>query len=113
VQDRETSRYLLFDQNGKLCGRRAGRDGKAELVRPASSEFPLAFSGIHIISPQLFAKMKDEGIFSIIAAYMHLASHGENIVAFRADDDYWRDLGRPENIAQAAQDMASGAYPDI
>ena len=25
VQERETSRYLLFDEQGRLCGRRAGR----------------------------------------------------------------------------------------
>ena len=28
VQERETSRYLLFDEHGQLCGRRAGRDGQ-------------------------------------------------------------------------------------
>ena len=28
VQDRQTSRYLLFDEHLQLCGRRAGRDGK-------------------------------------------------------------------------------------
>ena len=33
VQDRETSRYLLFDEQLQLCGRRAGRDGVPELVR--------------------------------------------------------------------------------
>src|SRR6266576_6251566 len=33
VQDREASRYLLFDQDLQLCGRRAARDSKAELVR--------------------------------------------------------------------------------
>jgi hypothetical protein len=33
VQERETSRYLLFDEQGRLCGRRAGRDGVPELVR--------------------------------------------------------------------------------
>ena len=27
VQDRETSRYLLFDEQARLCGRRSGRDG--------------------------------------------------------------------------------------
>ena len=32
VQDRETSRYLLFNDAGELCGRRAGRDGAVESV---------------------------------------------------------------------------------
>jgi len=33
VQDRETKRYLLFDQNSMLCGRRAGHDGEPEMAR--------------------------------------------------------------------------------
>jgi NDP-sugar pyrophosphorylase family protein len=110
VQDRATSRYLLFDQHGQLCGRRAGLDGKDELVRSAPVAQALAFCGIHVLSPRIFAKLEEEGAFSIIAAYMRLAAQGENIVAFRADECYWRDLGRPENITQADQDLASGAY---
>ena len=110
VQQRESSRYLLFDEHGQLCGRRAGLDGKEELVRSGPEARALAFCGIHVLSPRIFAKMEEEGAFSIIAAYMRLAARGEKIVAFRADDCYWRDLGRPENVTQAAQDLASGAY---
>jgi NDP-sugar pyrophosphorylase family protein len=105
VQDRETSRYLLFDERRQLCGRRAGRDQRPELVRPAQEVHAWAFSGIHIISPRLFAMMTEEGAFSIIASYLRLAAQGENILSFRADEYYWRDLGRPENLAQAAQDL--------
>ncbi|MGA2889345.1 MAG: nucleotidyltransferase family protein [Terracidiphilus sp.] len=111
VQDRETSRYLLFDGQAQLCGRQAGRDGNAELVRPASEVHALAFSGIHVISPHSFAKVAEQGVFSIITSYLNLAAKGEKIAAFRADEYYWRDLGRPENILEAAQDMASGKYP--
>src|SRR5208283_979735 len=32
VQDRETSRYLLFDEQGMLCGRRKGHDGESEMA---------------------------------------------------------------------------------
>ena len=42
----------------ELCGRRAGRDGKPELVRAAGETQALAFSGIHVISPRIFSKMK-------------------------------------------------------
>ena len=104
VQERETSRYLLFDGQ-LLCGRRAGRDQKPELVRRADQVQVLAFSGIHVVSPRLFAMMTEEGAFSIIASYLRLAAQGEKILAFRADEYYWRDLGRPENVAQAAQDF--------
>jgi NDP-sugar pyrophosphorylase family protein len=110
VQERETSRYLLFDEQGQLCGRRNGRDGKDQLARPAKQLLPLAFSGIHILSPRIFAKMEEDGAFSIVNAYLRLAAQGEKIVAFRADESYWRDLGRPESILQAAQDIESGVY---
>jgi NDP-sugar pyrophosphorylase family protein len=101
-------RYLLFDESGQLCGRRAGSDGQAQLVRPAQQVQPLAFSGIHVISPAIFAKLKEEGAFSIIDAYLRLAAEGEEIIAFRADESYWRDLGRPESVIEAARDLASG-----
>jgi NDP-sugar pyrophosphorylase family protein len=110
VQDRATSRYLLFDEHGQLCGRRTGRDGEAELVRSAPEFQALAFCGIHVLSPRIFAKLEEEGAFSIIAAYMRLAAQGERIVAYRADEYYWRDLGRPEDLIQAAQDLSSGKY---
>jgi NDP-sugar pyrophosphorylase family protein len=49
--------------------------------------------------------MSEEGPFSIVAAYLRLAGQGEKILAFRSDEYYWRDLGSPENVAQAAQDL--------
>src|SRR5438270_9414221 len=35
VQKRESSRQLLFDEDGQLCGRRAGRERDAEIMRPS------------------------------------------------------------------------------
>ncbi len=105
VQDRETSRYLLFDEQQQLCGRRAGRDQEPEIVRPSKETQALAFSGVHVISPRLLPMMAEDGVFSIIHSYLRLAGQGEKILAFRADEFYWRDLGKPENVAQAAQDV--------
>ena len=53
VQERETSRYLLFDEQIRLCGRRRRAMAKAELVRPSPQLQELAFCGIHVISPRL------------------------------------------------------------
>jgi len=105
AQDRETSRYLLFDDHYQLCGRRAGRDGNAELVRSSQRMNALAFSGIHVISPRLLDMVTEKGVFSIISTYLRLAAQGQRILAFRADEYSWRDLGKPENVAQAAQDL--------
>jgi len=110
VQERTTSRHLLFDEQGELCGRQAGREGEVEWARPAAQTEALAFSGIHILSTRIFAKMEEEGAFSIIPAYLRLAARGERILAFRADECYWRDLGRPQSIAQAAQDLSSSKF---
>jgi NDP-sugar pyrophosphorylase family protein len=53
--------------------------------------------------------LTEEGIFSIIPSYLRLAAQGERILAFRADNYYWRDLGRPADLAQAAHDLQQKA----
>jgi NDP-sugar pyrophosphorylase family protein len=105
MQQRETSRYLLFDEQLQLCGRRAGRENEPELVRSSPYTHQLAFSGIHVISPRLLGMMTEQGVFSIVTSYLRLAGQGEKILAFRADEYYWRDLGKPENVRQVAQDL--------
>ena len=107
VQNRETSRYLLFDEHGQLSGRRT--DDKApELIGSPHSTDAWAFCGVHVISPGLFSMLTEDGAFSIINAYLRLAAQGEKIMAFRADGYYWRDLGKPSSLAQATQDAEQG-----
>jgi mannose-1-phosphate guanylyltransferase len=108
VQDRKTSRYLLFDEALQLCGRRSGPNEKPELVRPSPNPRALAFSGIHVISPRLLPVLTEDGVFSIINSYLRLAAQGEKLLAFRADEYYWRDLGRPGDLEQAAEDLKQG-----
>jgi mannose-1-phosphate guanylyltransferase len=105
VQERETSRYLLFDKQLRLCGRRARDEQKADSVPSSQPVEALAFTGIHVISPRLLTMMAEEGVFPIIPSYLRLAALGEKVLAFRADQYYWRDLGKPENVAQTAQDL--------
>ena len=111
VQQRQTSRYLLFDEQMRLCGRRLVKERKTELVRPSPQLQELAFSGIHAISPRLLGKMSEDGAFSIVQCYLRLAGEGESIAAYRADGDYWRDLGTPESVARAAEDLKRQAMP--
>jgi NDP-sugar pyrophosphorylase family protein len=107
VQARETSRYLLFDEQLRLSGRLAGRNQQAEFVQSSRGleAEALAFSGVHVISPRLLGMITEEGAFSIISSYLRLAGQGERILGFRADEFYWRDLGKPENLAQAELDF--------
>jgi len=109
VQSRESSRVLLFDDGHQLCGRRIGKDSAPEIVRPSSQLQPLAFSGVHVISPHFLNMLTEDGVFSIIDSYLRLASKGEKILAFRADDFYWRDLGRLADLEQAEKDLPQQA----
>ncbi|MBZ5684900.1 MAG: nucleotidyltransferase family protein [Acidobacteriia bacterium] len=109
TQQRETSRHLLFDERGRLCGRQTGGNAP-EIVRPSQQSTALAFSGIHIISPQLLNLITEQGVFSIVTTYLRLAAEGHRILAFRADQCHWRDLGKPENITQATADLERGAF---
>ncbi len=145
VQDRETSRHLLFNDHLQLSASPPAQEvsspvipnevrdlllpregtalGPSQTAAPCHSERSeesafsdspagrsaplqaLAFSGIHVISPRLLPMLTEEGVFSIIDAYLRLAAQGQNILAFRADDYYWRDLGRPADLTQAAHDL--------
>lgn len=107
VQERKTSRYLLFDDHNRLCGRRTG-DRAPELVREVSQPHAWAFSGIHVISTRMLQMITEEGVFSIINSYLRLAGEGESIVGFRADGYAWRDLGKQENVRAAEQDVQKG-----
>ncbi len=115
VQSRETSRYLLFDDHNQFRGRRmeghsplAARHSPLPEAPEPSPLQPLAFSGIHILSPRLLPMLTEEGVFSIIPSYLRLAAQGQKILAFRADQYYWRDLGRPADLTQAALDLETG-----
>jgi NDP-sugar pyrophosphorylase family protein len=132
VQPRESSRLLLFDEHLQLRGRRINnRDSLASdsssvgngaavghferreksasnsspVTHHSSLLQPLAFSGIHIISPRLLPLLTEAGVFSIIDSYLRLASQNQKILAFLADQYYWRDLGRAADVAQATQDI--------
>ncbi|MBS1840752.1 MAG: nucleotidyltransferase family protein [Acidobacteria bacterium] len=124
VQQRASSRQLLFGQNNLLIGRRinntdsflAGATANTcHSERSEESAFssisPLAFSGIHVISPRLLPLISESGAFSIIDTYLRLAASGEKIAAFRADNFYWRDLGRPEDLDQVWREINAGASP--
>ena len=108
VQRRPSSRQLLFDGQGLLCGRRFENEQRTELARSAEPLEPLAFCGIHVISPRLLPMMPEIGVFSIIETYLRLAAANQLIAAFRADGAYWRDLGTIDSLRQTAEDLRSG-----
>ncbi len=110
VRKRETSRYLLFDEQLHLCGRRMMRQHRDEIVRATEVVEALGFTGIHVISPRMLTLIKEDGAFSIIDLYLRLAGAGGNIQAFRTDEYYWRDLGKLDQVQQATEDYKNGLF---
>jgi NDP-sugar pyrophosphorylase family protein len=107
VQPRETSRKLLFDQHLQLSGRRTGRPGAEtdEIVRSSTHLEAFGFTGVHVISPWIFEKMTEQGVFSIVDCYLRLAGEGEKIAGFRADEYFWRDMGKLKNVTDMQEDL--------
>ncbi len=75
------------------------------MSRSAGQTEALAFCGIHVISPRIFAEIEERGVFPIVPVYLRLSSQGERVIGFQADEYYWRDLGRAESLKQAARDL--------
>ena len=102
VRSRQTSRYLMFDQNLQLAGWKNFSNGETRISRPNSfiNSKPLAFSGIQIIQPELLAMIAEEGKFPIMDLYLRLAKD-QSIKAFIDDSDLWLDLGKPEELMAA------------
>lgn len=101
VKDRQTSRYLLFDQDERMQGWENRQSG--ERIIPAGTDKHLssfAFSGIHVISPEIFPLFTESGKFSIIDTYLRLCKD-HLIKAYRHDKGLWIDAGKPEGLELA------------
>ncbi len=100
VSERQTSRYFLFDEGSCLCGWRNVSSGEEKLVKYATTLIPKAFSGIHVISPAIFPKIKKDGKFSMVDLYLELAE-ADLIRAFDHSGSKFIDVGKPESVIQA------------
>lgn len=108
VQSRTSSRLLLFDHDGRLCGRET-RDGVQWAKAPVPVAQRLAFTGIHVIDPAIFSGMTETGSFPITQTYLRLAGEGEQIRAYCVDGSYWQDIGSAEKLEQARRRFAGSA----
>ncbi|MCI0511862.1 nucleotidyltransferase family protein [candidate division KSB1 bacterium] len=105
VDQRHSTRHLLFDAHNFLCGRHLDQD---ILIRPVDGVLQrLAFNGIHVISTAIFAATPPEDTFSIIDWYLQLAKAGAQIKGQCFEGVYWRDAGRRTILAEIESDLQS------
>ncbi len=102
VTSRKTSRYFLFDESGHLCGWKNEQTGEEKISRISKKNVQKAFSGIHIISPEIFPLMKMSGKYSMVDAYLELAKT-HTITSFDHSNSKFIDVGKPESILKAGE----------
>ena len=101
VKNRETSRYLLFDHEMKMQGWENRKTGEKIIPGDVTHDLtPLAFSGIHVMSPEILKLFTESGKFSIIDTYLRLCKD-QLIKAYRHDQGLWIDAGKPEGLELA------------
>jgi len=104
VSRRETSRYLLFNEDGQLVGWRNRQSGEFKWVlSPIPSFQELAFDGIALIDPQLLNLMPPaDHSYPIIPTYLNIAKN-HRISYFELDSADWIDVGKPQTLSLAQQ----------
>lgn len=107
VRKRETTRYLIFDELNVLHGWMNTKSGEIKITSNSKGIFKmLAFSGIHVINPEIFSLMaQKEGAFSIIDFYLEVMEN-HKILGFQHDDGLWLDIGKKESLEKASEIIA-------
>ena len=108
VSRRKTSRYLLFDTENRLCGwinKDTGQVKPEGFCYDESSYQEYAFSGIHVLSPEIFQWMDSlgwNGKFSIMDFYL-AACRQVAFMGYRVEQLRLIDIGKPETLAKAEE----------
>lgn len=109
LEDKDTDRYLLFDDDMRLCGWTNVRTGEVKSPYPGldpSHTHMHSFCGIHVISEAMFPMMEDwPERFGIIDFYLK-ACRDHDIRGILYKDLKLIDIGSPANLEEANRLMS-------
>lgn len=100
VTNRATSRYLLFNEAGRLHGWRNVSTGQERISIHNDNYIQKAYSGLAVFEPTVFNAITQTGKFSLIDVYLSLAPT-HKIIAFDHSQSKVIDVGKPESVAMA------------
>jgi MurNAc alpha-1-phosphate uridylyltransferase len=103
VTTRKTSRYLLFDENNRLCGWRNTKNNEEKISIQQDQLVEKAYSCVVVFEYDIFNLMEEKGFtgkFSLIDVYLSLAAD-HLIMGYDHTGDRFVDVGKPESIAIA------------
>lgn len=104
TSERESSRYLFFDENNLLkgwCNTKSGelKPCNLDVTRLRKS----AFAGIHVVSPHIFTLMQPQpDKFSIINFYLDMMD-SHSIASYTPHNFAMLDVGKIDSLAAAEQ----------
>lgn len=108
TNERETARYLLFDESHRLQGRMRMDTQSKRIYQTTHPEpqtlQPLAFTGIHYVAPKALQHLAQypSGKFSILDFYLSLPANLP-VKTFTLPKQYrWLDCGKPETLQMAS-----------
>lgn len=116
VASRQTSRYLLFDGDMRMVGWENVKTGEKRTPFPPAdieNASPLAFGGVHIVSPAVFPRLavySSEPKFSITPFYTDKCARLDIRGYTPAEAYSWIDIGKPDSLTQA-ESIVSGLRP--
>lgn len=104
IAQRDTSRFLLFNKESRLCGWRNVKDHAIleKIAVPAETYLQKAYSGIALFEPSVFEHIPFTGKFSLIDVFLHVAPT-HLVCGYDHTGDKWVDVGRPESVPVAGQ----------
>jgi N-acetyl-alpha-D-muramate 1-phosphate uridylyltransferase len=100
VSSRKTSRYLLFNNSGRLCGWRNTNTGQERITIHDQSLIEKAYSGIAVFEPAILQLIPFTGKFSLVDIYLALAPQ-HKISYYDHTGGRLIDVGKPESVAEA------------
>ena len=98
VRERTTSRYLLFERDTmRLCGWENVKSGEKRVEIPMQHEYPLGFSGIHVVRRDILDHIPAGQKLSMTPLYVDLAAQYP-IQGYLHQHDDWMDVGKYEDV---------------
>jgi len=105
VKDRPTTRSLIVDSSGRLCGWEFPEKKLSILTRDNRKGLKTtAFSGVYAFSMRLLEKFPDDSVFGFIPWVLNLAST-EKILTWDQGPAFWYEAGRPDSLSLAARSL--------
>ncbi len=112
VQEKNSDRYLHFDEQNFLCAWQNVSTNELRKVRNPNGNLKIAaFSGIHVVDPKIFDLITQKNCFSIIETYLNLAPQHKIAPYFYKENT--QDVGKISSILQTSYLVDSPTFTEI